>query len=50
MYSEVFEKYSKIVDEYKDLILATEKYLYANPETGFKEYKTTKYMGTAAAI
>ncbi len=40
----IFEKYSNIVEKYKDLILDTEKYLYANPETGFKEYKTTKYL------
>ena len=40
MYSEVFERYGKMVDKYKDLLLYTERYLYANPETGFKEYKT----------
>lgn len=44
MYSEVFEKYSAIVDKYKDLILNTEKYLYSIPETGFKEFKTSKYL------
>ncbi len=40
----VFEKYSAIVDEYKDLILKTERALYAIPETGFKEFKTSKYL------
>ncbi len=44
MYSEVFERYGKMVDKYKDLLLYTERYLYANPETGFKEYKTSKYL------
>lgn len=44
MCSEVFERYSSIVDKYKDLILDTEKYLYTIPETGFKEFKTTKYL------
>lgn len=44
MYSEVFEKYSKIVDEYKDYLLDAEKYLYSIPETGFKEYKTGEYL------
>ena len=44
MYSEIFEKYNGIVEKYKDLILDTEKYLYSIPETGFKEYKTTKYL------
>ena len=44
MYSEVFEKYSEMVDKYKDLLLDTERYLYSIPETGFKEYKTSKYL------
>ena len=44
MYSEVFEKYSKLVDKYKELLLYTERYLFSIPETGFKEYKTSKYL------
>jgi amidohydrolase len=44
MCSEVFERYSAIVEKYRDLILATEKYLYTIPETGFKEFKTSKYL------
>ena len=44
MCSPVFEKYSELVEKYKDLILDTEKYLYANAETGYKEFKTTKYL------
>ena len=47
MYSEIFEKYSEIVEKYKDMILAAERYIFANPETGFKEFKTTKYLEDA---
>jgi len=41
--SEIFEKYSSIVDKHKDYILKAERYLYSIPETGYKEFKTTKY-------
>ncbi len=34
----------KIVDDYKELILEAEKYLWKNPESGYKEYKTNSYM------
>ena len=47
MHGEVFEKYSEIVERYRDLVLNAERYIYANPETGFKEYKTTKYLEDA---
>ena len=47
MYSEVFEKYSGLVDKYSDMIYKAERYIFANPETGFKEYKTSKYMEDA---
>ena len=32
------------VDSYRDLIYNTLDYIWKNPETGFKEWKTTKYM------
>ena len=32
------------VEKHRKLILDTERYLWANPETGYKEYKTSKYM------
>ena len=32
------------VDKYRDLILEAERYLWKNPETGYKEIKTTKYL------
>ena len=34
----------KAVDKYKDLIFSAEKYIWKNPETGYFEYKTNKYM------
>ncbi len=32
------------VEKHKKLILDTERYIWKNPETGYKEYKTTAYM------
>ena len=32
------------VEKYRDLILSAERYIWANPETGYKEYKTSKYL------
>ena len=32
------------VDRYRDRILACERYIWNNPETGFKEVKTSKYL------
>ncbi len=32
------------VDKYKQLILDAERYIWANPETGYKEVKTSKYL------
>jgi len=36
--------FNKAVDKYTDLILETEKYIWANQETGYKEFKTSAYM------
>ena len=38
------EKLIKGVDKWKELIYATENYIWENPETGYKEVKTTAYM------
>ena len=38
------ENFLKIVDKYQDLILSAEKYIWENPESGYKEYKTNAYM------
>ena len=34
----------KAVEKNKDLILKSERFIWENPETGYKEFKTTKYM------
>lgn len=38
------EKLFEAVEKHRDLILKTERYIWKNPETGYKEFKTTKYM------
>ena len=35
---------SNAVEKYRQLILDAERYIWANPETGYKEVKTTKYL------
>ncbi len=37
------------VEKYRKLILDTERYLWANPETGYKEHKADKYMADTFA-
>ena len=32
------------VDKYRDLILEAEEYIWKNPETGYVEYKTSRFM------
>ena len=32
------------VDRHRQLILDAERYIWKNPETGYKECKTSKYM------
>ena len=32
------------VERHRQLILDAERYIWKNPETGYKEYKTSKYM------
>ena len=41
------ELLKKAVEKHEKLMLDAERYLWANPETGFKEYKTSKYMQEA---
>lgn len=38
------EKIDHAVDKYRTLILDAERYIWKNPETGYKEYKTSAYM------
>lgn len=44
---EIMKKILDIVDDYKDLILDAERWIWNNPETGYKEFKTNKYMAEA---
>lgn len=41
------ERLTAAVDKHRDLILAAEDYIWANPETGFREEKTSKYLEDA---
>ena len=38
------KKLTDAVKKHEKLILDTERYIWKNPETGYKEYKTSKYM------
>jgi len=38
------KKYFDFVDKHRQLILDTERYIWKNPETGYKEFKTSAYM------
>lgn len=37
-------KIKKAVEKYRDLIIDAQNFIWANPETGYKEYKTSQYM------
>lgn len=41
---EQIRKIADAVEAHRSLILEAERYLWANPETGYKEYKTTAYL------
>ena len=38
------EHLSRAVEKHRKLILDTERYIWSNPETGYREVKTSKYM------
>ena len=38
------ENINNAVEKYKDLILEAERFVWQNPETGYKEFKTSNYM------
>lgn len=40
----VVEKIRETVEKSRDLILETQNYIWANPETGYRERKTSKYL------
>ena len=37
-------KISSAVEKYRDLIFEAERYIWKNPETGYKEFKTSAYL------
>ncbi len=41
------QKLSKAVDKHREKILAAAAYIWANPETGYREQKTSRYMEDA---
>jgi len=41
------ERIAKAVERHRNLILEAERYIWAHPETGWKEYVTSKYMADA---
>ena len=41
------ERIIKAVEKNRELILAAERWIWAHPETGYKEFKTSKYMEDA---
>lgn len=40
----MLENILQIVEKYRNLILDAERYIWKHPETGYKEYKTSKYL------
>jgi len=40
----MMEMQKAAVAKYRDLIIKTQEYIWANPETGYREVKTSKYM------
>ena len=38
---------ANLVDKHQELILAAERYIWQNPETGYKEWKTDAYLAAA---
>ena len=41
---ETIDKISNAVEKHRRLILDAERYIWKNPETGYKEYKTSAYL------
>lgn len=38
------KKIAETVEKYKDIIFETERFIWKHPETGYKEFQTSKYM------
>ena len=39
--------FNTVVEKYREQMLEAERYIWKNPETGYKEFKTSKYMQEA---
>ena len=39
--------YTKAVDKYREMIIEAHNYIWAHPETGYREYQTSKYLEDA---
>ena len=39
-----YERLNQAVEKYKDLILEAERYIWKNPEPGYREWKTHAYL------
>jgi amidohydrolase len=44
MNNEHFKNLFEAVDKNRDLVFAAERYIWQNPETGYKEWKTSSYL------
>lgn len=40
----MYENIKKAIDDAKEMILSSERLIWKNPETGYKEWKTSEYM------
>lgn len=40
----MYDLIQKAVDKHRDMILKTERFVWEHPETGYKEYETSKYL------
>ena len=38
------QNFMDLVEKHKDEILAVERYVWKHPESGFREWNTTKYL------
>ncbi len=41
---QLFQKIDKCVNDYRNMIIETGDHVYKNPETGYREFKTSRYM------
>ena len=40
---------NRAIDAHKQMILDAERYIWAHPETGYKEFETSKYLAEIAS-